>query len=60
MKKAKHSFKDTDGKAWIACCECRRGGNGDTALCCSSGAKCKKWNGLGCFNGLLLQDLEIK
>jgi hypothetical protein len=48
-----HSFKDAQGHLWVACNECERGGNG-TKDKCSSGWKCKKFNGTGCFSGDLM------
>jgi len=29
MNETVHSFKDSNGKQWTACCECNRGGNGN-------------------------------
>lgn len=46
-----HSFNDTNGKRWTACCECNRGGNGNDKDKCSAGWQCTEWNGLGCFIG---------
>lgn len=54
--KAKHSFKDKDGRLWVACCECNRGGNGDGS--CACGYKKKRFDGLGCFSGELLDKYE--
>lgn len=54
--KAKHSFKDKDGRLWVACCECNRVGNGDGS--CACGCKKKRFNGLGCFCGELLDKYE--
>ena len=47
----KHSFTDNNGKRWVACCECGRGGNGIDAFSCASGFQIKKWNKMGCFLG---------
>lgn len=46
--------KKVDGKLWVACCECDRGGNGSARDKCSCGGFTKKWDKLGCFLG----DLE--
>lgn len=45
-----HSFKDSRGHLWVACCECQRGANGDK----SCQVRGKKFNGSGCFCGNLL------
>lgn len=50
-RRVMHSFTDDAGKAWTACCECDRGGNGNAKDKCSCGWQCTKWNGLGCFLG---------
>lgn len=50
-----HSFKDNKGKLWVACLECERGGNGSDKDKCSSGFRVKKFNGLGCFIGTLME-----
>lgn len=50
-----NSFKDNRGMLWIACSECERGGNGLDKDKCSSGWKCKRFNGTGCFNGILIK-----
>ena len=51
-----NSFYDTKGKLWIACSECDRGGNGSDKDKdkCSCGHKVRKFNGLGCFGGNLM------
>lgn len=53
-----NSFRDTNQQIWVACCECTRGGNGNSKDGCSSGRRCKKWNGMGCFSGELLEKLR--
>jgi hypothetical protein len=58
-KKAKHSKRDSRGNLWIACSECNRGGNGNDKDKCSSGWEIKRWNGLGCFVGILCENLTI-
>lgn len=55
-----HSFEDTRGNLWVACSECNRGGNGKDKDKCSSGWKCKKFNGMGCFLGDLLEKFNHK
>ena len=61
MKKI-YSEYDTRGALQVACCECKRGGNGDAS--CSSGWKSKKWDYKACFSGepldLVLAQLEKK
>ncbi len=47
----KYSKKDSRGNLYVACCECKFGGNGDKS--CSSGGKIKKWNNMSCFLGEL-------
>ncbi len=59
MQKAKRSERDSNGKLWVACCECDRGGNGSDPEKCSSGWKCKRWNTQGCFIGKLIDGLEV-
>lgn len=58
MKMAKHSKFDTRGKAWIACSECARGGNGDQS--CSAGWKVKRGGNNGCCVGSLHDGLAMK
>jgi hypothetical protein len=55
-----HSYKDTRGHLWVACCECTRGGNGKEADKCACGWKTKKWNHLGCFIGTLIKPLPTQ
>lgn len=49
------SFKDDKGRLWVACSECDRGGNGHDKDKCSCGWKVKRFNGLGCYLGTLLE-----
>ncbi len=51
-----HSFQDEQGKQWVACCECTRGGNGQDKDKCSCGWKSTKWDYLGCFLGEVEQN----
>jgi hypothetical protein len=55
--KPKYSKKDSRGMLQVACCECKRGGNGDAS--CSSGWKLKRWRYLGCFSGELLDKYSV-
>lgn len=48
------SEKDSRGYLWVACSECNRGGNGNDPDKCSCGGRCKKFNGTGCFSGVLM------
>ncbi len=48
------SYYDSEGKLWVSCSECERGGNGSDKDKCSCGWKVKRWNGLGCFIGTLM------
>jgi len=52
------SFKDSNGKLWVSCSECERGGNGTDKDKCSCGWRVKRFNGLGCFVGGLIDDLK--
>ncbi|ACC98535.1 hypothetical protein Emin_0982 [Elusimicrobium minutum Pei191] len=58
MAKKLNSFKDTAGKLWVACCECEAGGNGSAEGKCGGGSTAKKFNGMGCFAGTLLNNLQ--
>jgi hypothetical protein len=51
MAKGKNSKTTSDGKRWVACSECDRGGNGSDKDKCSSGWQVKRFNGMGCFSG---------
>jgi len=51
MAMGAHSFTDSAGRRWTACCECNRGGNGNDRDKCVAGWQCVEWNGLGCFLG---------
>ena len=53
-----HGYKDTNGKLWVACSECERGGNGSDKDKCSCGWNVKRFNKLGCFIGTLLKKLQ--
>lgn len=58
-ERERHSFDDSNGKRWTACCECNRGGNGNDPDKCSCGWKCVDWNGHGCYLGTAIVG-EIK
>jgi hypothetical protein len=51
-----HSKKYDNGRLWVACCECQRGGNGSAKNKCSAGGYIKKWDKLGCWSGVLSPD----
>lgn len=55
-----NSFKDKKDMLWVACSECNRGGNGIDKDKCSSGGKCKKFNGTGCFSGTLMDKYKTQ
>ena len=55
-----NSFKDSRGMLWVACSECERGGNGTDKDKCSSGGKCKRFKGTGCFSGTLIEKYKDK
>ncbi|MBS6504197.1 MAG: hypothetical protein KH415_21765 [Clostridium sp.] len=55
-----NSFKDSRGMLWVACSECERGGNGKDKDKCSSGGKCKRFKGTGCFSGTLIEKYKDK
>jgi len=54
--KPKHSEKDSRGHLTVACCECKRGGNGEKD--CSAGWRSKKWDYKSCFSGSLLDKFD--
>lgn len=56
--KPKASNFDNDGKLYIDCAECQRGGNGDKS--CSAGAKHKKIHKGMCFSGQLLEKYSLQ
>ena len=58
MKKI-HSYRDTKGVLWVSCSECDRGGNGSDKDKCSSGWRCKSFNGFGCFIGTLANGIKV-
>ena len=54
--KPKRSEPDSRGMWNIACCECKRGGNGDAS--CGCGMNSKRWDYKSCFLGKLLDKYE--
>ena len=48
-----HSGYDSDGRLYVACSECARGGNGDKS--CGAGGTHKHYHGEMCFCGEPLQ-----
>ncbi len=59
MKK-KNSFKDTEGRLWVACTECERGYYGSCKDKCSAGGRHKIFRGNGCFLGELIPEVVKK
>lgn len=57
-----HSYKDSNGIFFVVCSECERGGNGSDCDKCSCGWRVKRFNGGGCFSGILMNKYlkEIK
>ena len=51
--------RDNEGRLWVACSECNKGGSGSDEGQCASGGKIKKFNGKGCFLGVLLEGLNF-
>jgi len=49
----KRSEKDSRGIWSVACCECKRGSNGDAD--CSAGYRSTRWDYKSCFSGELLE-----
>ena len=54
----KHSFTDAEGRRWVSCSECERGGNGSNKNKCSAGGTIKRFNKLGCFAGTEIKPEE--
>jgi len=57
MKNAKHSRVGSDGKLYVDCSECERGGNGAAKDKCSCGWQTKRPKRGGCYLGTLRADL---
>lgn len=55
MKKTIHSGFDSDGRLYVACSECVRGGNGDKS--CGAGWNVHRYNGQMCFSGEPLPEI---
>jgi hypothetical protein len=59
MKKAKYSGKDSNGKVYVDCSECERGGNGSDSDKCSAGWRHKRGGNGMCFLGTLKKGLIL-
>ena len=46
------SFIDSEYRTWVACSECRRGGNGPDENKCTLGGHITEFDGLGCHSGI--------
>lgn len=57
MKEAKFSERDNRGHLSVDCTECKKGSQGDKS--CASGSRIKKGHQGSCFNGELLEGLEV-
>ena len=57
--KAKHSKKDNDGRVYVDCSECERGGNGKDKDKCACGWQIKRGKQGGCFSGTLMDGLTL-
>jgi len=55
MKKTIHSGFDADGRRFVACSECARGGNGDKS--CGAGWNIRRFHGEMCFSGEPLPEI---
>lgn len=60
LKPAKHSKIGVDGKLYVACSECERGGNGAAKDKCSCGWQVKRGGKRGCYIGQLMAGLRAK
>ena len=54
----KHSFYDKNGKLFVDCSECKRGGNGDKS--CGAGWTVKRGGHSGCFLGALRDGIPMQ
>jgi hypothetical protein len=57
LKTAKHSKYDTEGKLYVDCAECERGGNGSAQDKCSCGWHMMRGGNGGCYLGTILASL---
>ena len=55
MKKIIHSGFDSDGRRYVACSECVRGGNGNKS--CGAGWQIRRYRGEMCFSGEPLPEI---
>jgi hypothetical protein len=60
MKKAKHSFIDTNGGVCVDCSECERGGNGKAVDKCSAGWHKKRGKQGCCYIGTLMYGYTVE
>jgi hypothetical protein len=60
MKLSKHSWKDKDGRVFVDCSECERGGNGKAVDKCSCGWQKKRGRQGGCYLGTLMYGYTAK
>jgi hypothetical protein len=58
-KEAIYSMRDDQGRLYVDCSECNRGGNGSDEEKCGSGWLVKRSCNSGCFNGELLSGLTV-
>src|SRR3990172_6881171 len=56
----RHSFTDTNGKRFVACSECERGGNGSDKDKCAAGWRKIKYDHRGWFCGAEIKGEIIK
>ena len=59
MATAKHSKKDAQGKLYVDCSECDRGGNGSDKDKCACGWQIKRPKRGGCYLGNLRAGLTV-
>jgi len=58
-QRAKHSKRDREGRLYVSCDECERGGNGSDKDKCSCGWSITRGRRAGCFQGTLLAGLTV-
>ena len=57
MSKKVWSGRDSEGRLYVDCAECTRGGNGTDKDKCCSGWRYKKGGKGGCFIGKLIEGI---
>lgn len=57
--KAKYSTRDSEGRLYVDCAECEKGGNGEGVVRCGSGARITKGFKGCCFSGILKKGLKV-